>query len=239
MSQKNSTLPYFFTNIHPNLSSMLATKTLRLAIPLFLLSPIAQAVSVNVGGIILAPLQNSDGSSNLPDGSIIQVGYLLGIGNSGDLDTPAAIAAIDWNSFTPITGLGSPRDSGSYDTRVTSLFSPAGFFADGLAFDSDLDFGSPSGLPVRIALRVFDSTTATVGANYNTYTGVDDRFLLELPAPPDTSAGRADIDIDSAGQAGIVWEGTPFRTDLVIPEPSSSMALILGSLLLLGRSRRD
>ncbi|MGB0145089.1 MAG: hypothetical protein ACPGAP_09980, partial [Akkermansiaceae bacterium] len=80
---------------------MLATKTLRLAIPLFLLSPIAQAVSVNVGGIILAPLQNSDGSSNLPDGSIIQVGYLLGIGNSGDLDTPAAIAAIDWNSFTP------------------------------------------------------------------------------------------------------------------------------------------
>ena len=73
MLQKNSTLPYFFINIHPNLSSMLATKTLRLAIPLLLLSPIAQAVSVNVGGIIFAPLQNSDGSSNLPDGSIIQV----------------------------------------------------------------------------------------------------------------------------------------------------------------------
>lgn len=196
----------------------------------------AQAATVNVGGIVLAPFQDAGGNT-LPDGSIIQVGYLLGLDPSVDLSNPVNAANIDWNSFTAIAGFGSARDAGNYDTRVSSIFGPGGFFADGLEFDTDTDFGAPSELPVRIALRVFDSTTDT-NANFNTYTGSSARFILEPPgAVPSPDLGRADIDING-GDSDLVWQGDPFRTTVAIPEPSTSLSMLLGLGLLASRRRR-
>ncbi|YCM45344.1 PEP-CTERM sorting domain-containing protein [Verrucomicrobiaceae bacterium 227] len=204
-----------------------------------LLCSVSQAASVNVGGVVETPFRNSEGNI-LPDGSIIQIGYLLGVDTSTDLSAPENLAKIDWNSFTALTGFGSPKSADNYDTRVSSIFGEGGFFGDALVFDSETDFGVPSELPVRMALRVFDSSTGTANALFNTYTSSADTFILELPNALDTNAGRADIDIGAGGgDSRIIWQGTPFLTDVeAIPEPSTSLSALLGLGLLIGARRR-
>jgi len=198
----------------------------------------AHAATVSVGGLVIPSLLDENGLS-LADGSIVQVGYLLGLDPSLDLDIPANSLNIDWNSFTAITGIGSPNSVGVNDTRVDSTFGPGTFFGDGLSFETadGGDFGTPSGIPVRLAVRVFDSTTGPDGAKFNTFTSSKSVFILENPNDLDPNAGRGDFSVDTAGEAGLFWQGTPFHTT-VVPEPSTSLSALLGLALLVGARRR-
>jgi len=203
-----------------------------------LLGTAVQAAIVNVGGLVIPSLQDKSGAT-LPDNSIVQVGYLLGLEPSTDLDVPANAASIDWSSFTAITGVGSPMSTGVFDTRISSTFGSGTFFGDGLTFDTETDFGNPSEIPVRLAVRVFDSTIGISGAQFNTFTSSKSAFILELPDALNPNAGRGDFSIDDAGESGLFWQGTPFRTSVdAIPEPSTSLSALLGLGLLIGARRR-
>ena len=209
------------------------------ALGLGLMSASVNAATVTVGGLVLPPLMDENGTNPLPDGSIVQVGYLLGLSPSVDLDTPGGFALLDWNSFVPLTGVGSPNSSGINDTRVSSIFGSGTFFGDGLEFESGDggDFGTPTGIPVRLAVRVFDSTTG-VNALFNTFTSSGDSFILEDPSALDPNAGRGDFSINDVSDSGLFWQGTPFQTTVAIPEPSTSLSALLGLTLLAGSRRR-
>jgi len=197
-----------------------------------------QAATVSVGGLILPSVQDRQGT-DLVDNSIIQVGYLLGLNPSTDLNVPENSTKIDWNSFVAIAGFGSPKSDGVYDTRISSTFGPGTFFGDGLTFDTETDFGTPSQIPVRLAIRVFDSTTDTDGALFNTFISSKSVFVLEEPNALDPNAGRGDFSVDERGEDGLFWQGTPFLTNVdPIPEPSTSISVLLGLGLLLGSRRR-
>lgn len=202
---------------------------------LSLLSSVSQAANVSTSGVILPSLQDRSGST-LPDGSIVQVGFLLGLPVGTDLTEPANIASIDWDSFTAITGVGSPNNTGDYDTRTSSIFGAGTFFGENLNFDdADPIFG---GLPVRVAVRIFDSIDAIGNADFNTYTSSNDFFILESPDPLNPNAGRADFSINTEADPGLIWQGTPFQTSVAVPEASTSLSALLGLTLLLGARRR-
>lgn len=214
--------------------------SLTAALGIVLLGSAVQAATVNVGGLVLPSLLDESGS-NLPDGSIVQVGYLLGLDPSVDLNIPVNAMNIDWNSFVALSGAGSPNSAGVNDTRISSIFGPGTFFGDGLSFESSDggDFGSPSVIPVRLAVRVFDSIAGINGAMFNTFTSSKGAFILENPDALNPNAGRGDFSIDDAGESGLFWQGTPFRTTVIaIPEPSTSLSALLGLGLLIGTRRR-
>lgn len=180
------------------------------------------AVNVNINGVITAPLQNALGE-NLPDGSLVEIGYFLGVDLSTDVT--GFTANNIWDTFTVL------RLS---ETGTQFNFFDAGASLTGTAFDSDNDFDA---LPRRVGVRITDSATG----DFNIYTINSSATELELPigTPPAFGTGEADLSIDADTQ-NVVWLGTPFLTDVTaIPEPSTSLSALLGLGLLIGARRRN
>lgn len=205
---------------------------------LALISFQAQGANITLSGLVLPTLQDADGNA-LDDGSVVQVGYLLGLSTGQDLSDAGNVANIDWSSFTALTGQGSANSAGDFDTRISSLFGSGTFFGENLVFD-DADAIFAQGLPVRVAVRFYDSVSDTTGANYNTYTSATDAFILESPDALNPNAGRADFSINDVSDSGLIWEGTPFQTSELdaIPEPSTILSSFLAFGMLLGQRRR-
>jgi hypothetical protein len=205
---------------------------------LALISFQAQGANITLSGLVLPTLQDAGGNA-LDDGSVVQVGYLLGLSTGQDLSDAGNVANIDWTSFTALTGQGSENSTGDFDTRISSLFGSGTFFGENLVFD-DADAIFAQGLPVRVAVRVYDSVSDITGAPYNTYTSATDAFILESPDALNPNAGRADFSINDVSDSGLIWQWdeTPFQTG-AIPEPSTILSSFLVIGMLLGRRRRN
>ena len=198
------------------------------------ISASAYSATLNIGGTSFVPFNGQDGA-NLPDGSIIQLGYFLGLDPQTD---PSTFDDDQWNLFTPILGIGAPIS----DSRNIATDFGTGEFDLGIAFDTEVD--SLPAFPVRIAVRIFDSTTTIDDQTFfNTLSSNTDDWILELPqgTPITPGTGRADLNIDSAGQADLFFQDNDnrFATSIQpIPEPGTSLTAFLGAALLLGARRR-
>ncbi len=195
------------------------------------------AASLSITGNILAPLKNSEGI-NLLDGSVVQVGYFLGVSKD---KAPSSFTDSDWSAFTPIAGAGlSFPDNKSITTENVFGAFPASFALRNVVTDPDVFVGAFD--PVRIAFRIFDSRDDITGANFNTVTSSSSDAELEPPVDPSVpKIGTAEIAINSPDATGFFWQdpGNPFSTSISpVPEPSSISILLLGSGLLLGSRRR-
>jgi hypothetical protein len=198
--------------------------------------PTASAVVLSIGEGSFISFSGRDGSP-LPDGSTIQIGYFLGIADS---ILPSAFTPQQWSTFTPILGLGSPNS----DSRNPATdFGTGEFDFAGLTVDTEADSGLPS-FPTRLGIRVFDTTeTPDPTTFFNTLSSDSRDWILELPTgtPPIPGTGRADLLIDDNTQSAITFEDNTnrFMTIVQIPEPSSALSLLLGTLLMTGRRRRS
>jgi hypothetical protein len=183
-------------------------------------TPQTQAASVNVNGAITGSLQNRLGE-NLPDGSVVEVGYFLGV----NITTPVGDYTPNnlWDTFTVIRTVQTSKIFNFFD---------AGADLSGAAFDSDADFDA---LPRRVGVRFTDSASG----DFNIYTidGTASELELAVGTPPAFGTGEADLSLDGA-TANVAWLGTPFRTTVAVPEPSTSLSALLGLGLLIGARRR-
>jgi hypothetical protein len=199
------------------------------------------AASLTIEGNGLTSLLDRNGSL-LTDGSIVQVGYFLGVSTSTD---PEFFSAADWDTFTALTGPNSLNpgvtDATLSQSSFNSVYSLGRFTLD----DSTGDVLPNSGdFPFRLGVRIFDTTDpGQIGtADFNTVTGrLNERWvetgIQSDPPPPPRNLGYA------AGGVGanpdIFWQfdANPFQT-VPIPEPGTSLTFLLGTLLVAGRRRR-
>lgn len=201
-----------------------------------LLTHSLSATTLSIGEGSFIGFNGSDGNP-LPDGSVVQIGYFLGIEDS---ILPSAFTPQQWSTFTPILGLGSLN---SDSRNPFTDFGTGEFDFAGLQLDTETDSGL-NNLPTRLGIRVFDtSTTPDASSFFNTLSSDNSDWILELPlgTPPALGTGRADLLIDSNTVGQITFQDNlnRFQTSLIIPEPSSSTTLLLGPALLLGKRRRN
>ena len=194
------------------------------------LSHAANTLTLNVRNSFIAasnPLTDEEGSP-LTSSDLFQLGYF-------DSAAPTLGGSTDFSNFVPfldpsgeITDALGLTDSGTFSGEVTL----------------DDMINVPSGTPstLQYGLRFFNASTEADATFFNIVTNEDWTFTFQnvtpapLPSTIDLSGfnNASDADID-----GAVWLGTPFQaTQATIPEPSSSISLLLGAALLLGSRRR-
>ncbi len=207
---------------------------MKISLALVILSSVANAATVSIGGGAFANLLDASGN-NLPTGSQVQLGYFLGVAPSKSGDD---FTSVDWDSFSPFLGVGS-----SNPDEVIGTFDAGGGFESAFqissTLDTDLGDSLPLGFPVRLGFRIFDSTQSLIeGASYNTVVRDVSTWVFNDPGivtnqPPTPS-------ISSTNDPLMFWEDSanPFQTSIGVPEPSSVLSALLGATLFLGRRKR-
>ena len=169
----------------------------------------------------------------LPVGSVIQIGYI-----PGAIADPATYSTATWGSFIPLTGDGS-NNSGTHPTAMGDGSAPAGFYTVGVSFDTTAHSDVPAASS-RIAVRFYDGTTIANSTFYNTVSINHSDWESVVPTAQGPPPANATMDFHGPGSGGtFVWEddSNPFKTSVLIPEPSSALLGLLGVVFLLRRRR--
>ena len=165
------------------------------------------------------------------DGAIIQIGYFEGLGSHL---LPSAYSDAEWESFRPLTGLGSPntdRHASSIGDTDSLEVGPFGFFfypyPVAFEFDPVFDLGLPEEFPARLGIRFYDGATMEGSSAFNTVSSDDDLWILRPPEASPSEAAVLNMD-----EHAIVWQsggGGAFQTTiLMIPEPASGLLVLAG-----------
>ncbi|MEN8775386.1 MAG: PEP-CTERM sorting domain-containing protein [Akkermansiaceae bacterium] len=200
------------------------------------------AASLSISGTNFSTLSNSSGASLSP-GSIIQVGYLLGIDPT--TADPSAFGETEWDTFTALTGpfsLNSSLTAATEDINASFV----GVYRLNLTIDdASLDENAKTfpAFPTLLAVRVFDTTISGEldSAEFNTATSSLDSWIA---TGPDGVGGTGTVlGMAQGGEAGnpqIFWEfnESPFQT-VAVPEPNSLLSTLFGLGLLATRRRRE
>lgn len=189
------------------------------------------------------PFADNEGSF-LANGSILQVGYF----NVDSAVLPLSYDQSIWDTFTPILGVAS-LNPGKVPSNVTIQdFGPPfpANFDFSVGFDTETDTLADA-VGKRLGIRVFDNTNLSAtstdlrGSDFNTFSSSNPSWILPGESGGSILSPALIIQDDPASTATLSWEFGPtseFRT--VVPEPSSSLALLLGTgLILLRRGRRQ
>ncbi len=208
---------------------------------LLLASPFASAATVTIGAGSFSNFFNA-GGANLPVGSKVQIGFFLGLpvmkdGSGIQTNGPATFTQVEWDTFT------------AFDSTLFTTFDADG--AGGNSFDSvlnasytfDTDLVAGLSFPSYVGMRIFDTTGNNInGAMYNTVARTVSTWEFTDPSIDTNQPPTPNIPSTADIPAGtIFWEdnANPFLTSITpIPEPSSSLTLLLGAGLLLGSRRR-
>ena len=169
----------------------------------------------------------------LPEGSVIQIGYI-----PGAIADPASYSTATWATFIPLTGDGS-NNSGTHPTVMGDGSAGAGFYTVGVSFDTTVHSDVPLA-SARIAVRFYDGTTSANSTLYNTISMNLSDWESVVPTDTGPPPANATMDFHGPGFGGtFVWEdpSNPFKTSLLIPEPSSALLGLLGVVFLLRRRR--
>lgn len=185
-------------------------------------APLTIVAQNSFGGFSSNPFNDRNGDP-LPEGSLVQLGYFL----------PSEAPSSSSDSFDSFTSIEA-------DAAAISL-GVGGVFSQDVNLDSSvLPEGTPTTL--QFAYRFFDGPDLSSASLYNTVTTSSWEFSFSDAVPPPPSSEMA---VDPIGGASVlptlVWESGDagaFNTTVVIPEPSTSLALALGLSLLLGRRQR-
>lgn len=218
-------------NMHSSYQKLLSLATLLGVFP-------ASAATLTLQGNGLSTLFDPSGT-RLVDGSIVQVGYFLGVTPS---TSPADYSAADWMSFTPLAGLGSLNSDIDIRTRTQGSFESVYSLGTITLDDGNGDILPP--LPTRFGIRIFNTTDpgALAVANYNTTSASFSQWtssgVITDPPTPDPILSYAQG--GSAANPSLFWQdaSNPFTTSIAIPEPSTSISSLLGLSFLLGARRR-
>ncbi len=182
-------------------------------------------------------------TSPLAAGSVVQVGFFLGIDATTN---PSTFTEEQWNTFTPIVGIGSLNPMQTLAIRFANVDNPS-VFGGAFAFTDadDTPFGTTD--PIRLGFRIFDSEDPTQG-EFNTVSNFEDAWVLTNQNQQDTDQGPILRIGRSAGDTTpgdsnprLAWQddSSPFATTIqVVPEPSTSLTALLGLGLLIGARRR-
>lgn len=215
----------------------------------------ALVLAFDSGGFML---QNSSGV-NLTggsaaaqfDGEIIQVGYFSG-------------AATDNNNFLgtwiPITGEGSPNfvSNTRFDTTVGDDSQGLGFgppfnqFAISVNVDSTIQVGLPP-VGTRMAIRIYDKSSIQASAAFVTFssnlwkwpvattltdpTSRLDMTLADAGLRIENRSGAGGVISTPNGSAAVPDGNGNFRTNIPVPEPSSSLLALAGCVAFFARRR--
>jgi len=179
------------------------------------------------------------------DGSVIQIGYFLGVSSLKDTST---FTTSDWAAFTPFTGLGSPNDT-AFDTTIGDNVSnpgsnaPAGMYSLGISYNDAINNGLPGTIPpeIRLGVRVYNSTEGATG-NFNTVTRNNSAWVLTKPHDDFDPGSDPQLVINNTTISTLTWQdggANAFKTSITaVPEPSSFALLGLGGMALLFRRRK-
>ncbi|MDA7616649.1 hypothetical protein N8636_01205 [bacterium] len=193
-------------------------KTIAITSAIFIfLSKIAFTASITIGGGSFANVLNGLGDA-LPEGSQIQVGSFDGVEPS---KSGADFTSVDWQSFNPFLGIGSTNPD-----EVIGTFSAGEGLESVFQINSDLDaeLGDlfPSEFPVRLGLRIFDTTANSLeGVAYNTVVRDVSTWIFNDPEvitnqPPTPSIATGDDSL-------MFWEDNenPFQTSITTTNDST------------------
>ncbi|MDA8974733.1 hypothetical protein N9F68_03905 [Akkermansiaceae bacterium] len=193
-------------------------KTIAITSAIFIfLSKIAFTASITIGGGSFANVLNGLGDA-LPEGSQIQVGSFDGVEPS---KSGADFTSVDWQSFNPFLGIGSTNPD-----EVIGTFSAGEGLESVFQINSDLDaeLGDlfPSEFPVRLGLRIFDTTANSLeGVAYNTVVRDVSTWIFNDPEvitnqPPTPSIATEDDSL-------MFWEDNenPFQTSITTTDDST------------------
>jgi len=181
------------------------------------LSKIAFTASITIGGGSFANVLNGLGDA-LPEGSQIQVGSFDGVEPS---KSGADFTSVDWQSFNPFLGIGSTNPD-----EVIGTFSAGEGLESVFQISSELDaeLGDlfPSEFPVRLGLRIFDTTANSLeGVAYNTVVRDVSTWIFNDPEvitnqPPTPSIATEDDSL-------MFWEDNenPFQTSITTTDDST------------------
>ena len=181
------------------------------------LSKIAFTASITIGGGSFANVLNGLGDA-LPEGSQIQVGSFDGVEPS---KSGADFTSVDWQSFNPFLGIGSTNPD-----EVIGTFSAGEGLESVFQISSELDaeLGDlfPSEFPVRLGLRIFDTTANSLeGVAYNTVVRDVSTWIFNDPEvitnqPPTPSIATEDDSL-------MFWEDNenPFQTSITTTNDST------------------
>jgi hypothetical protein len=201
----------------------------------------ASAASLSISGTNFNSLMNASGIT-LPAGSIIQVGYFLGI-NPSTTD-PSAFGASEWDTFTALTGPLSLNSSLLASTEnINATFQ--GVYRLNMTIDTesaDANARTFPAFPSKIGVKIFDTTdpSGIASANFNTASS----SLASWTATGADGTGGTGLVLGmtaggSAANPELFWQSGPggaFMT--AVPEPSTSLSALLGLGLLVGARRR-
>ncbi|MDA7674242.1 hypothetical protein N8704_00005, partial [bacterium] len=193
-------------------------KTIVMTSAIFIfLSKIAFTASITIGGGSFANVLNGLGDA-LPEGSQIQVGSFDGVEPS---KSGADFTSVDWQSFNPFLGIGSTNPD-----EVIGTFSAGEGLESVFQISSELDaeLGDlfPSEFPVRLGLRIFDTTANSLeGVAYNTVVRDVSTWVFNDPEvitnqPPTPSIATEDDSL-------MFWEDNenPFQTSITTTDDST------------------
>ena len=193
-------------------------KTIVITSAIFIfLSKIAFTASITIGGGSFANVLNGLGDA-LPEGSQIQVGSFDGVEPS---KSGADFTSVDWQSFNPFLGIGSTNPD-----EVIGTFSAGEGLESVFQISSELDaeLGDlfPSEFPVRLGLRIFDTTENSLeGVAYNTVVRDVSTWIFNDPKvitnqPPTPSIATEDDSL-------MFWEDNenPFQTSITTTDDST------------------
>lgn len=185
----------------------------------------AQNPVTNVGTSSITTVFTDSGGGALPTGSLVQVGYFNGVGSAVDVNT---FGTAQWNTFKPISGVDSPN------AHLVSNLGAPGLFTFVVTWEPLAGDVVPPNFDYRLGLKIFNGPDMANSTHYNLVTSNNSSWLLPgLSFPPPTGPILT-LDPPSPNTT---FMGTPFMTDVVIPEPSSTLLAFLGLTILLRRRR--
>lgn len=221
---------------------MINKKKIFIAATIGLFTPaLSQAASFSISGTNFSTLMDSAGDPLSP-GSILQVGYFLGI-DTATAD-PSAFGKTEWDTFTALTGPFSLNTSLGATTENLGAFEGI-YRLDQTIDDESADANARTFPPFAslMGIRVFDTTDpGAIGtADFNTATSRQDSW--KATGPDGVGGTGVQLGMLAGGDAGnpdIFWEfsSNPFQT-VAIPEPTTMLSALLGAGLLMGRRRRS
>lgn len=202
-----------------------------------LANPLAGA-TLTLQGNGLSTLGDAAGTP-LTDGSIVQVGYFLGVDTSL---SPKEYTQANWESFVAFTGANTDNSRIDIRTRTQGAFRSV-YTLGTLEFDDSTGDRLPP-LPARFGIRIFDTidSAGISNANYNTVSSSSNTWFTSGvatdPPTPDPILGFAQG--GASANPALAWQdnANPFNTSIAVPEPSTSLSALLGLGLLIGVRRR-